>query len=81
MVSWWISWEDLDWPNSDNLDRIRRRADQMLAAGVNTATVFGAHFRWDFLPIWTQLHDYLAAVSGELSQRGIALFREFCSAL
>ena len=74
MVSWWISWEDLDWPNSDNLDRIRRRADQMLAAGVNTATVFGAHFRWDFLPIWTQLHDYLAAVSGELSQRGIALF-------
>ncbi len=74
MASWWITWRDLDWPSPDNLDRIRRRADQMAAASVDTATVFGAHFRWDFMPIWPVLHDYLAAVAEELHQRGIRLF-------
>jgi hypothetical protein len=74
MVSWWITWQDLDWPSPDNLDRIRLRADQMAAANVNVATVFGAHFRWDFLPIWDVLHDYLATVAEELHQRGILFF-------
>lgn len=74
MVSWWINWRDLDWPSIDNHDQIRRRADLMQAANVNTATIFGAHFRWDFLPLWTVLHDYMATVSEELGKRGIALF-------
>ena len=30
-VSWWLKWEDLNWPNADNLDRIRRRADLIAA--------------------------------------------------
>lgn len=71
MVSWWIRWEDLNWPSPDNMDRIRRRADEMAEAAVNTATVFGAHFRWDFLPYWEILHDYMAAVAEELHKRGI----------
>lgn len=74
MVSWWLTWRDLDWPSSDNFDRIRRRADEMAAAEVNAAVIFGCHFRWDFLPCWTMLHDYLATVRRELKARGIALF-------
>ncbi|MBS1370984.1 MAG: hypothetical protein HPZ91_13610 [Lentisphaeria bacterium] len=74
MASWWITWRDLDWPSSDNFDRIRRRADEMSEACVDVATVFGAHFRWDFLPVWTVLHDYMATVAQELHRRGIRFF-------
>ena len=74
MASWWVLWRDLDWPSPDNQDRIRRRADAMAESGVNAAVIFGAHFRWDFMPYWTMLHDYLATVGSELRARGVALF-------
>ncbi len=74
IVSWWIKWNDLNWPDSDNLELIKRRADQMAAADVSAAVVFGAHFRWDFMPFWEILHDYLATVADELHQRKIKLF-------
>lgn len=73
-VSWWLKWEDLNWPNADNLDRIRRRADLVAENAASAAIVFGAHFRWDYLPFFEILHDYLAAVADELHQRGIKLF-------
>ena len=73
MASWWITWKDLDWPSPDNLDLIRRRADAMAQANANTAGIFGAHFRWDFLPIFPVLHDYMATVREELNARGIRL--------
>mgnify|MGYP001036387996 CR=1 FL=1 len=74
MASWWITWKDLDWPSPDNLDLIRRRADAMAKAHVNTAGIFGAHFRWDFMPFFPILHDYMATVRTELNERGIRLF-------
>ena len=74
LVSWWIKWEDLNWPNQDTLDRIRRRADQVAAANANAAIVFGTHFRWDWLPFFEILHDYLATVASELHSRGIKFF-------
>lgn len=73
-VSWWLKWEDLNWPNADNLDRIRRRADLVAENSASAAIVFGAHFRWDYLPFFEILHDYLATVADELHQRGIKLF-------
>jgi hypothetical protein len=27
-VSWWLTWEDLTWPNEALMDKIRRRADR-----------------------------------------------------
>ncbi len=74
MVSWWIVWDDLKWPDGDVYDKIRRRADLMQKNQVTVATVFGAHFRWDFMPIWDCLHDYLATVAEELHQRDIRLY-------
>ena len=73
-VSWWIKWEDLNWPNADNLDRIRRRADLMAENSASAAIVFGAHFRWDWLPFFEILHDYLATVADELHRRGLKLY-------
>ena len=77
IVSWWIRWEDLNWPNPDTLDRIRRRADQLKAADANAAMVFGTHFRWDWLPFFEILHDYLATVAAELHARGIKLYDHY----
>ena len=73
-VSWWLKWEDLNWPNADNLDRIRRRADLVAANSASAAVIFGAHVRWDWMPFFEILHDYLATVADELHQRGVKLF-------
>ena len=74
IATWWIHWRDLDWPNQDNMDKIKRRAEGLAKADVTAAMIFGAHFRWDYLPILPLLHDYLAAVSEELGQYGVKLF-------
>lgn len=74
IVSWWLKMPDLDWPNHDNHDRIKRRAEDIAASGATTAMIFGTHFRWDFLPYFTLLHDYLATVAEELHARGVELY-------
>ena len=74
IVSWWIKLPDLDWPNHDNHDRIKRRAEEIAKANATTAMIFGTHFRWDFLPYFTLLHDYLATVAEELHKCGVELY-------
>ena len=44
-VSWWLTWDDLTWPNPELKDRIRHRADRCAANGVNCCLVFGANFQ------------------------------------
>lgn len=80
-VSWWLTWDDLTWPNAELQDRIRRRADQCVESAVNCCLIFGAHFRWDFMPLWGRLHDELRFIADELHQRGILLFDHHSSVL
>ncbi len=80
-VSWWITWEDLTWPNQALMDKFRRRADRCAASGVNCCMFFGAHFRWDFMPLWGRLHDLLRFTADELHQRQIVLFDHHSSVL
>ncbi|MBR4863234.1 MAG: hypothetical protein IKU07_01555 [Oscillospiraceae bacterium] len=74
MATWWIHWEDLNWPAQHNLDKIRRRAAAFAEANISAAVIFGAHFRWDFLPMFPLLHDYIATVAEELHKYHIKLF-------
>jgi hypothetical protein len=80
-VSWWLVWDDLAWPNPRLMDKIRRRADQCVASDVNCCVIFGAHFRWDFMPLWDRLHDELHFIADELHQRKILLFDHHSSTL
>jgi hypothetical protein len=80
-VSWWLTWEDLTWPNEALMDKIRRRADRCAASGVNCCILFGAHFRWDFMPLWGRLHDMIRFIGTELHQRQIVLFDHHSSVL
>lgn len=80
-VSWWLTWEDLTWPNEALMEKIRRRADRCAASGVNCCILFGAHFRWDFMPLWGRLHDMLRFIGSELHQRQIVLFDHHSSVL
>lgn len=80
-VSFWIDWRFLDWPNEDVRDMIIRRCDEMAAANINMAVVFGTHFRWDYLPIMTRVHDMLAFTAEQLHQRDIKLFDHHSSVL
>lgn len=74
IVSWWLRFEDLNWPSHDGYERIKRRAEAIAKANATTAMIFGAHFRWDFLPYFTLLHDYLATVAEELGKYGVELY-------
>ncbi len=74
MINWWIRWEDLNWPNADIHEKIKRKAEAAAKANVTTVILFGAHFRWDYLPYFTILHDYIATVAEELHKYGIELY-------
>lgn len=74
LINWWIAWEDLNWPNGDIHEKIKRRAEAAARANVTTVVLFGAHFRWDYLPYFTILHDYIATVAEELHKYGIELY-------
>lgn len=74
MAAWWIRWGDLNWPSVDGFDRIKERAEKMARANITTAMISGTHFRWDYLPYFTILHDYLATVAEELRKYGIELY-------
>lgn len=74
IASWWLAWEDMNWPSHDNLDKIKARADKLAQANVTAAMIFGTHFRWDWLPFFTMLHDYLGTVAEELHKRGLKLY-------
>ena len=65
-TTWWIGWNDLNWPNLDNHEKIKRRAEGLAKANATAVILFGSHFRWDFLPIFPILHDYIATVAEEL---------------
>lgn len=74
IASWWLRWNDLNWPSPDNHDKIKARAEAMAKANITTAMIFGTHFRWDYLPYFTLLHDYLATVAEELRAVGVELW-------
>ena len=74
IINWWMRFNDLNWPNHDTHDAIRRRAEKAAQANVTTAILFGCHFRWDYLPYFTLLHDYIATVAEELHKYDIELF-------
>jgi hypothetical protein len=44
-------------------NKIKRRAEEAAKANVTTAVLFGAHFRWDYLPYFELLHDHIAATA------------------
>lgn len=72
-TNWWIHWEDLHWPNPDSREAIARKAEKYAEANITSAIIFGCHFRWDYMPFFTILHDYLAAVAEELGKYDIEL--------
>ena len=74
LTNWWIRWEDLKWPSPDVIDHIKYKADKYVEANISAAVIFGCHFRWDYMPFFTLLHDYLATVAEQLHQRGILLY-------
>ena len=71
LVNWWMRFEDLNWPSPDNVDRVKMRAEKMAEANITTAILFGAHFRCDYLPYFTLLHDHIATIAEELHKYGI----------
>ncbi len=80
-VSFWLDWQFLNWPNEQVKEKIIRRCDELANADVNMAIIFGTHFRWDYLPIISRVHDLLAFIAEQLHERSIELFDHHSSVL
>lgn len=80
-ASWWLTWKDLQWPDDDVAEAIERRADAFAESGADCAVIFGAHFRWDYLPLWLNLHDLIGTIADALHRRGVKLFDHHSSVL
>ncbi|MBR2906345.1 MAG: hypothetical protein IKC08_10645 [Lentisphaeria bacterium] len=74
MASWWLRREILDYPRQKISDEIRRRADHLAGGGCDSAIMFGAHFRWDYMPVWDRLHAYIAEVAEALHERNMVFW-------
>lgn len=81
MVSWWLKSEILEYPNQKISDAIQRKADALYKAGCDSAIVFGAHFRWDHLPVFEQLHAYIAEIADAMHQRGMGFIDHYSNCL
>ncbi|MBE6534431.1 MAG: hypothetical protein E7678_05645, partial [Ruminococcaceae bacterium] len=55
------------------MERIKTKAEKFAKANITTAMIYGCHFRWDYMPYFTILQDYLATVASELAKYGIEL--------
>ena len=81
MVSWWLKREILEYPSVKISDAIQRKADALYKAGCDSAIVFGAHFRWDHLPVFDQLHAYIAEIADAMHERGMAFIDHYSNCL
>lgn len=70
-ASWWVTIEDILWPEKSVLDKIKRRAEAFARAEIDTAINFGFHIRFDFSNYFHQLHGYYRNVCEELHQYDI----------
>lgn len=71
VASWWCTIEDLLWPDTAVVNKIKRRAEGFAAANIDTAINFGFHTRFDFSNYFGQLNGYYANVCEELHKHGI----------
>ena len=74
MASWWLRREFLDYPQQKIKDEIRKRADILAEGGCDSAIMFGAHFRWDYMPCWDRLHAYISDVCQALHERNMVFW-------
>lgn len=70
-ASWWSKLEDLLWPEKKARDMIRRRADALAEADVDTVIQFGFHYRFDFAPYFGAMHGLFAEIADILHERKI----------
>lgn len=74
MTSFWLRQEDLAWPDKKIREKFRIRAEKMAENFLDSAIIFGAHFRWDFEKEFGRLHELIDFASLELAKYGILLF-------
>ena len=74
MGSWWLSWEDLLFPEPGNEKKIIQKAKKFKEAGINTVIIFGCHFRWDFIYNWERFHNLLSFIVDCCHKEGIRVF-------
>ena len=71
MVSWWLVWEDLEWPSPHLEEKWVQRARCFQQQGANTVVIFGFHFRWDYLAILDRVLSILARIAEICHDHGL----------
>ncbi|HBK32237.1 MAG TPA: hypothetical protein DEF88_14740 [Porphyromonadaceae bacterium] len=71
VASWWVTIEDLQWPQKSIRDKIKRRAEAFAEAKIDMAVNYGFHIRFNYANYFGHIHGYMANVCEELHKYGI----------
>lgn len=63
MATWWLDFEDLQWPNRELTKKWEERAKIFVKNRINTVVLFGFHFRWDYVSILNRIFGVLSEIS------------------
>lgn len=63
IITWWLDFSDLGWPDSRLTAKWENRAKYFHEKGVNTVVLSGFHFRWDYHPFF----DRISGILGEIT--------------
>ena len=77
IASWWFRWEDFNYPDKGIEDKLRRRAADFSAAGVDLAFIFGFHCRWDYVYCFDRVHELIRLSCEACHEHGIKIFDHF----
>jgi hypothetical protein len=70
-ASWWLTLEDLGWPDRRLTEKWERRAQTFRELGVNAAAMFGFHCRWDYTTICERVWGALREVANICHANGL----------
>lgn len=71
LVSWWLKWDDLSWPDAELEREWADRARAFAQAGANGVVFFGFHFRWDYLSVLERVLHILRRITEICHDQGL----------
>lgn len=80
-ASWWLTWEDLAWPDPALTEKWKIRAARFQAQGVNTVVMFGLHFRFDYFAHFDRVFGLLREIADICHDHGLRVVEHHSATL
>ncbi len=80
-ASWWLTWDDLSWPDPVLTARWKARAARFQERGINTVVMFGLHFRFDYFAHFERVFGLLREIADICHDHGLRVVEHHSATL